>query len=153
MSATNDNSRFWSGLWALLGIIHRLLGRLDRWPVRACLRALVSFPIGTMANSLSNLSGTDNAPLVDLGIAGLSAASLVLLLRWIAGGEGIGYAIKLTFLSWLFVQSLVVAVQTVWIASGMNGTPEPGFVWFLGGIALALFIPTSLLLRRLDPDY
>jgi hypothetical protein len=153
MSVANDTSRFWPRLPMLFaGIINGPPGRFNRWPVRACLRALVSFPVGAMANSLSNLSGTDNARLVDLGIAGLSAASLVLLLRWIGRDHGIAYAIKLTFLSWLFVQSLVVAVQTVWIASGMNGTPEPGFVWVLGGIALALFIPTSLLLRKLDPD-
>lgn len=152
MSATNDNFSFRARILVLLARVNGPLENFNRWPVRACLRALVSFPIGTMASALSNLSGENNPRLVDLGVFGTSAALLVLLLRWIGREHGIVYAVKLTFLSWLFVQSLVMAVQTVWVASGMNGTPEPGFVWFLGGIALAMFIPTSLLLRKMDPD-
>ena len=153
MSATNDNSSLLARLWALLAILNRLLGRFDRWPVRACLRAMVSFPIGAMANSLSNLSATDNSRLDDLGIFGAAAALLVLLLRWIGRDHGIAYAIKLTFLSWLFVQSLVVAVQTVWIAAGMNGTPNTA-AW--SGCWAVLrsrcsFRPACML-RRLDPD-
>jgi hypothetical protein len=114
--------------------------------------------VGGIVAGLSDLPDAmpaSNDRLIDLGTAGASALALTLLLRWIGRDRGgFGAAIKLTVVSWLFWQSLVMTASTAWLAAGMDG-PEIdwGFVGFSALLSAAMFIPTAIILRRLDPDF
>jgi hypothetical protein len=131
----------------------------NRWPVKASGRALaICPPVGGMIAALSDLPDADpgsNDRLIDLGIAGVAAGILVLLLRRFGQGRGIVFGLKLTTVSYLFWQSLVMTAFTAWTASGMDGSLETdwGFVAFSAVLSAALFIPTAIMLRRLDPDF
>lgn len=152
MSAHNDPGLSSAWLWDLAD-------RFNRWPVRASVRALGgSLPVGGIVAGLVDLPDAmpgSNDRLIDLGTAGASALALTLLLRWIGRDRGgFGAAIKLTVVSWLWWQSLVMTAFTAWTASGMDGSETDwGFVAFSAVLSAALFIPTAIALRRLDPDY
>ena len=90
-----------------------------------------------------------------MGLAGVAALSLVLLLRWIGKKHGgIVAAIKLTGLSYAFWSALVAAAQAVWLAAGgMDGSPDTTLIGVNAVLAVGLFIPSSIMLRRLDPDF
>lgn len=122
--------------------------------VRAVMRATSScVPVGALFASLSDLPdaiGTDR--LIDLGFAGVSAAAFLWLMHRFGRGRGIVFGCKVTAISYLFWQSLVIAAYATWIAAGMNGVPTDwGFVGFSAGLSAALFIPTYIGLTRLDP--
>lgn len=130
---------------------------INRWPVRACGRAVAgSFPVGALFGALSDvpdeLPGSSDR-IMDLAFAGVAALSLVLLLRWIGKKHGgIVAAIKLTAWSYAFWQSLVVAAYGTWLAAGMNGTqPDMQLICINAALALGLFIPSCIMLRKLDP--
>ena len=96
----------------------------------------------------------------DHGAAGLSdpakasARPQRSLLRWIGRKHG-GFvaAIKLTVISYGFWSALVAAAYATWLAAGMGGPPDAGLIGFTATVAVALFIPTRIMLRRLDPDF
>ena len=153
MSAHNDNSSFSARLWMLADRY------VNRWPVRACGRAVAgSFPVGALVGALSDvpdeLPGSSDR-IMDLAIAGAAALFLVLLLRWIGRNHGgIVFAIKLSvMILCVLVSRCVAAAYAAWLAAGMDGTqPDAGFIAFSAVVAAALFIPSSIMLRRLDPD-
>ena len=152
MSTTNDNSPFLARLWVLADRY------ANHWPVRACGRALVgSFPVGAMVGSLADVP--DELPgsydrIMDLALAGGAAAFLVLLLRFISRKHGgMVAAIKLTAWSYAFWQSLVAAAYGTWLAAGMDGTPDAALIGINAVLAVGLFIPSSIMLRRLDSDF
>jgi len=152
MSTTNDNSNFLARLWMLADRY------ANHWPVRACGRALAgSFPVGAVVSALSDVPDElpgSSARLCDLGLAGIAAVSLMLLLRWIGKKHGgIVAAIKLTAWSYAFWQSLVAAAYGTWLAAGMDGTPNTALIVINAVLAVGLFIPSSIMLRRLDPDF
>lgn len=131
----------------------------SRWWLRACFRSLAGcVPVGALVGALSDvpdaLPGSSDR-LADLAVAGGAALFLVLLLRWIGKKHnGIVGAIKLTAWSYCFQQAVVLAAYGTWIAAGVNGMqPDMGFVAFSAVLAVGLFIPSSIMLRRLDPDY
>jgi len=76
----------------------------------------------------------------------------VLLLRWIGKRHGglVG-AIKVLSWSYAFQQSLVAAAYGTWLA-GMDGTPDAALIGINAVLAVGLFVPSSIMLRRLDPD-
>jgi hypothetical protein len=156
MSATNDNSNFLARLWPQLWMLSARFS--NHWPVRACGRALAgSIPVGALVGALSDvpdeLPGSSDR-LIDLGVAGVAALSLVLLLRWIGKKHGgIVPAIKLTAWSYAFSQSLVAATYGTWLAAGMDGAPDMAQIVVSAVLAVGLFIPSSIMLRRLDPDF
>ena len=122
--------------------------------VRAVGRALSSsFPVGALYASLSDLpDAIGSERLIELGIAGVSAAAFLWLMHRFGRGRGIVFGLKRAAVSYLFWQSLVMAAYTIWIAAGMNGDPTDwGFVGFSAGLSAALFIPTYIGLTRLDP--
>ena len=148
MSTTNDNSPLLARLWMLA----------DRWPVRACGRALAgSLPVSAMVGSLADMA--DELPgssdrIIHLGVAGGAAASLLLLLRWIGKKHGgVVAATKLTCLSYTFWSALVAAAYATWLAAGMDGAPNATLIGVNAVLAVGLFIPSSIMLRRLDGDY
>ena len=64
------------------------------------------------------------------------------------------FGLKLTVVSYLFWQSLVMTTYTAWVAAGMDGTETDwGFVAFAGVLSAVLFTGTAIMLRRLDPDF
>jgi hypothetical protein len=152
----NDNSLF-KRLQALLCVAIARLG--SRWWLRACFRALAGcFPVGALVSALSDLP--DELPgssdrISALAIAGIAALSLMLFLLWVGKKHGgIVGAVKIVTISYCFQQAVVVAAYGTWIAAGMNGAqPDMTFVAFNAVIALALGIPSSIMLRRLDPDF
>lgn len=132
--------------------------RLNCWPVRASGRALaICPPVGGMWAALSELPDAvpgSNDRLIDLGIAGVAAGAFLFLLRRFGKGQGIVFGFKLTVISYLFWQSLVMTTYTAWLAAGMDGTgTDWSFVGFTAVLSAALFIPTAIMLRRLDPDF
>jgi hypothetical protein len=136
----------------------RLWELADHWPVRASGRALaICPPLGGLWAALSGLPDADpgsNDRLIDLGIAGAAAGVFVWLLRRFGQGRGIVFGLKLTAISFLFWQSLVATACTAWVASGMDGSETDwGFVAFSAVASATLFIPSAIMLRRLDPDY
>lgn len=137
-------------LWALAE-------RLNRWPVRASARALAgSLPTGALAGALSDLPDADpgsNDRLIDLGVAVAAAAVLVLLLRRFGQDQGILFGLKLTILSYLFWQALVAAAYAAWLAAGIDGPTDSGLIGFTAAFSAALFIPSGIMLRKLDPDF
>ena len=152
MSTTNDNSPFQARLWMLADRYG------NRWPVRACGLALAgSVPVGALVGALSDVPDElpgSSARLGDLGVAGVAALSLVLLLRWIGKKHGgIVAAIKLTGLSYAFWSALVATAHAVWLAAGMDGAPDTTLIGVNAVLAVGLFIPSSIMLRRLDPDF
>lgn len=157
MSVTNDNSPFWARLQMFLCVASARLG--SRWWLRAGFRSLAGCaPVGALVSALSDvpdeLPGSSDR--IDaLAVAGIAAISLVLFLLWVGKKHGgIVAAIKLTAWSYCFQQAVVVAAYGTWIAAGMNGTqPDMAFVALNAVIALALGIPSSIMLRRLDPDW
>lgn len=132
---------------------------INRWPVRASVRALGgSLPVGAVVGALSDIPGElpgSSDRFIDLALAGGAAAFLVLLLCRIGRNHGgIVGAIKLTAWSYAFWNSLVAAAYGTWLAAGMDGAqPDIGLVAFTAVLAVGLFIPSSIMLRRLDPDY
>jgi hypothetical protein len=150
MSAYNPQpvaARLW---WAL--------EQSNRWWTRAIARALGgSLPVGAMIAALSDLPDADpgsNDRLIDLGLAGGAAGILLLLLRRFGQARGIVFGLKLTAVSYLFWQSLVMTAYTAWVAAGMDGTETDwGFVAFSGVLGAVLFAGTAIMLRRLDPDF
>jgi hypothetical protein len=157
MSATNDNSSFSARLQMQLWMLAARLG--SRWWLRACFRSLAGcIPVGALVGALSDLpdelpGGSDR--ITDLAFAGAMALLLVLFLFWVGKKHGgIVAAIKLTAWSYCFQQAVVVAAYGTWLAAGLNGAqPDMGFVAFNAVLALALGIPSSIALRRLDPDF
>jgi hypothetical protein len=157
MSAHNASFSFAARLQMLLWLLAARLG--SRWWLRACFRSLAGcVPVGALVGALSDvpdaLPGSSDR-IADLVVAGAMALLLVLLLRWIGKKHGgIVGAFKLTVWSYCFQQAVVVAVYGTWLAAGMNGMqPDMGFVAFTAVLALALGSPSSIMLRRLDPDY
>jgi hypothetical protein len=156
MSVTNDNSPL-TRLQMLLCVLVARLG--SRWWLRAWFRALAgSTPVGALVATLSDvpdeLPGSSDR-IADLAYAGGAALLLLLFLHWVGKKHGgIVAAIKLTAWSYCFQQACVVATYGTWVAAGMNGAqPDMAFVAFNAVIALALGIPSSIMLRRLDPDW
>jgi hypothetical protein len=157
MSAHNASFSFAARLPMLLWLLAARLG--SRWWLRACFRSLAGcVPVGALVGALSDvpdaLPGSSHR-IGDLAFAGGAALFLVLLLWWIGKKfGGIVGAMKVLAWSYCFQQAVVVAVYGTWLAAGMNGTqPDMGFVIFTAVLALALGIPSSIALRRLDPDY
>ena len=157
MSAHNASFSFAARLQMLLWLLAARLG--SRWWLRACFRSLAGcVPVGALVGALSDvpdeLPGSSDR-LSDLAVAGGAALLLVLFLHWVGKKHGgIVAAIKLTAWSYCFQQAVVVAAYGTWIAAGVNGTqPDMGLVAFSAVLALGLFIPSSIMLRRFDPDY
>jgi hypothetical protein len=152
MSTTNDNSPFQARLWMLADRY------ANRWPVRACGRALAgSLPAGALVGSLADvpdeLPGSSDR-LFDLGLAGVAAVSLVLFLLWVGKRHsGIIGAMKVVGLSYVFWSALVAAAHAVWLAAGMDGASDVALIGFNAVLAVGLFIPSSIMLRRIDPDF
>ena len=125
----------------------------DVWSVRrpfapcspACRSALLSAAL----QDLSNAVGSDRT--VDLGIAVLSVGAFVGLTHYVGRGRGgVAFGVKLSVISWLFLQALVSSGLAVWTAIGMNGEPDWGLVVLAAAIAVVLFVPTVAALKRLD---
>jgi hypothetical protein len=157
MSVTNDNSSFSARMQMLLCVAIARLG--SRWWLRAWFRSLGGcVPVGALVGALSDvpdeLPGSSDR-LSDLAVAGGAALLLVLFLHWVGKKHGgIVGAVKLLAWSYCFQQACVVAAYGTWLAAGMNGAqPDMAFVAFNAVIALALGIPSSIMLRRLDPDW
>ena len=151
MSA-HDDSSFSARLWV------QAEPYINRWPVRACGRAVAgSFPVGALVGALSDvpdeLPGSSDR-IMDLAFAGAAALFLVLWLRWIGRNRGgIVFAIRLSVISYVFWSSLLTTAYTAWLAVGMDGTqPDAGFIAFSAVVAAAMFVPSCIMLRRLDPD-
>jgi len=122
--------------------------------VRAVVRAGAgSMPVGALSAALQDLSdavGSDR--MIDLGIAAASIGAFVGLMHWIGRGRGgIVAGLKLSVVSWLFLQALVSSGLAVWTAVGMDGEPDWGLVAFEAAVAVVLFVPTVPALKRLDP--
>jgi hypothetical protein len=156
MSA-HDASSFLARLWMVGWMQVTRLG--SHWWARACFRAVAgSFPVGAIWGALSDvpdaLPGSSDR-IGDLAVAGAMALFLVLFLRWVGKKHGgLVAALKLTVWSYCFQQAVVIAAYGTWIAAGVNGTqPDMGLVAFSAVLAVGLFIPSSIMLRRLDPDY
>ena len=154
MSATNDNSPF-TRLQLLLCVAIARLG--SRWWLRAWFRSLAGCaPVGALVATLSDVPLPGSSGRIDaLAIAGIAALSLMLFLLWVGKKHnGIVGAVKLLAWSYCFQQACVVAAYGTWLAAGMNGAqPDMAFVAFNAVIALALGIPSSIMLRRLYPDW
>ena len=121
---------------------------------RACLAG--SLPTGALAGALSDLPDADpgsNDRLIDLGVAVAAAAVLVLLLRRFGQDQGILFGLKLTILSYLFWQALVAAAYAAWLAAGIDGPTDWGLIGFTAAFSAALFIPSDIMPRKLDPDF
>lgn len=127
-------------------------GRLNCMPVRAIVRAgFGSLPVGAFGGVLSDLSNAvGNQRMLDIGIAMASVGIFVWLMHWIGGRGGLTAGLKLTGLSWLYLQGLEAGSYALWVAAGMNGEPDWGFVAFLTATTLVLVVPTSVALKRLD---
>ena len=122
--------------------------------VRAVVRGGAgSMPVGALTAALQDLSdavGSDR--MIDLGVAVVSVGAFVGLMHWIGRGRGgIAAGLKLSVVSWLFLQALVSSGLAFWTAVGMDGEPDWGLVAFAAAVAVVLFVPTVPALKRLDP--
>jgi len=124
-------------------------------PARAIGRAWAScVPIGPLYASLSDLSDAigNNERLIDLGIAGISAAAFLWLMHRFGRGRGVVFGLKVAIVSYLFWQSIVVAATTIWIAASANSDQVNwGFVASSAALSAGVFILTHIALSRLDP--
>jgi hypothetical protein len=151
MSAHNPLDLSAARLWALAT-------QFNRWPVRAGGRALGgSLPVGAIIAGIFDLPDAmpgSSDRLIDLGVIGASTLVLVLMLRWFGQERGILFGLRLTAISWLFLQALELTAYTAWIAAGMDDAPTDwAFVAFSAVLSVGIFIPTAMALRRLDPDF
>jgi hypothetical protein len=151
VSARND-APFLARLWV------QAEPYINRWPVRAIARSVAaSFPAGAVVETLLDVANQlpgSSGRLFDLAFAGAGAVSLVLFVWWIGKRHG-GFlgAIKLTAWSYAFEQSLVAAAYGTWVAAGMDGArPDTTLIGINAVLAVGLFIPSTIMLRKLDPD-
>jgi hypothetical protein len=129
--------------------------RLNCWFVRAIVRAMVSIPIGGLAGMIAQLrdDAEHHPQAADLIITAVLAAMIIWLLRWIGRDHGgILGAIKICLLSFGFTQSLVIGADTLWRALGMDGPPVWPVLGLTAALSFALFLPTAVVLCRIDPD-
>jgi hypothetical protein len=124
-------------------------------PARAIGRAWAScVPIGPLYASLSDLPDAIGSSdrLIDLGIAGVSAAAFLWLMHRFGRGRGIVFGLKVAVVSYLYWQSIVVAATTIWIAASTNSDQVNwGFVASSAALSAGVFILTHIALTRLDP--
>jgi hypothetical protein len=90
--------------------------------------------------------------LINLGIAGISAAAFLWLMHRFGRGRGIAFGLKVAIVSYLYWQSIVVGATAIWIAAGMNGDPvDWDFIAVVAALSAGVFILTHIALTRLDP--
>ena len=147
--------------WLVNGLanIQTAAANWNRYQVRAVGRMIGGIiPGAFLASSLTDI--TDALPgstdrTLDIAVAAVSGAALLILLRKFGQGRGILWGLWVWFVSWVWWQSLVLSAYTAWLAVGMEGDPTDWTeVAITALLSAALFIPTNMALKnRLDPDF
>ena len=102
----------------------------DRYQVRAVGRmagGIVpgAFLAGSLIDIPDTLPGsTDRA--IDIAVAAVAAAALLILLRKFGQGRGILWGLWVWFVSWVWWQSLVLSAYAAWLAAGCMATRPTG---------------------------